>query len=115
MQELKHERVKAGTTLAHCYWPLGQLENEIKVLKGCLLVVKLGKTYFPKPVPPPRFKFEVKLARLASRSPDTNFPPTVVPPLVLPWAAPPTPPWGCRISPKNEAPTPVASKAVPPS
>ena len=68
--------------------------------------LKLEITYFPKPVPPPRFKFEVKLARLASRSPDTNFPPTVVPPLLLPWAAPPTPPWGCRISPKNEAPTP---------
>ena len=43
MQELKHERVKAGTTLAHCYWPLGQLVNEIKFLKGCLLVSRKTK------------------------------------------------------------------------
>lgn len=64
-------------------------------------------TYFPKPWPPPRFKFEVKFARLASRSPDTNFPCALVPPLVFPGAAPATPPWGCKISPKNEAPTPI--------
>ena len=67
-------------------------------------------TYFAWPAP--RFKFEVKLARLASRSPETNLPPGPVPFPVPPLApgtapTPPTPPCGCKISPKKLAPTPI--------
>ena len=70
-------------------------------------------TYFAWPAP--RFKFEVKLARLASRSPETNLPPGPVPFPVPPLApgtapTPPTPPCGCKISPKKLAPTPIFNR-----
>ena len=48
MQELKHERVKAGTTLAHCYWPLGQLVNEIKIFERLLVSRKIKNNLLSK-------------------------------------------------------------------
>ena len=59
-----------------------------------------SKTHFA----PPEFKLrlEVRLARLASRSPETSLP---VAGLVAPFVEPLAPPWGCRMSPKKLAPT----------
>jgi len=65
--------------------------------------------------PAPRFKFEVKLAKLASRSPETNLPPGPVPfpvPPFAPGSGPPTPPCGCKISPKKLAPTPMKQEKI---
>ena len=66
----------------------------------------LRSTHFPWPAF--KFKLEVKLARLASKSPDTSLPLGVVPfPAICPFA---DPPWGWRISPKKLAPTPTKNR-----
>ncbi len=61
-------------------------------------------------MPEARFRFDVRLARLASRSPATSFAfaPAAASPLVpfVPW--PPALPCGCSMSPKKEAPTAFA-------